>query len=182
MDKVKLASELVRIAEELVAMEFSTEESMREYLREHPSANPASHHVKPKSHTERDRVYDIHHASDRVAGVRFSSTSVGSEVELLRDAKNKNGEFKAGEKLKIVKYGKDYPYSVQLVAQNGRTISFLAEGAWKKLRGFPKPPSISTVERWNEEGVARSVDGQRVEPDGYSPDGAPSWCLVLGLI
>ena len=121
-------------------------------------------------------------AEDLMAAERVASTSVGGEIELLKDAKNKNGEFKAGERLKIVKYGEKYPYTIKLISQDGRTISFLVSGAWQKLRGFPKPPSTNTLEKWNEEGMSKSVDGQRVEPDGYSHDGAPSWMLVMGIL
>ena len=120
--------------------------------------------------------------ASRVATMVLAGTSVGSEVKLLRDAKNKNGEFKAGESLKITGYNDKYPYIVKTETSDGRKISFLLSGAWQKLHGFPKPPSMNTLEKWSEEGVAKSVDGHRVEPDGYSPDGSPSWMLVMGLI
>ena len=42
-------------------------------------------------------------------------------------------------------------------------------------------PSVASLEKWSE-GIAKAVDGAQVEPDGYSPDGAPSWLLVCGLI
>ncbi len=50
------------------------------------------------------------------------------------------------------------------------------------LSGFTKPPSMNTLEKWSNDGVAKSVTGARVEPDGYGPDGSPSWLLVLGFI
>lgn len=68
MDRIMVAKELAAIAKELVAIEFSTEESMREYLKQHPSASPANHHVKHKrteGDIEREKFYDIHHASKR---------------------------------------------------------------------------------------------------------------------
>ena len=176
MDKIKVAKELAAIAKDLMAIDFSTQNALETYLKEHPSANPANHHVKKTENRERDRVYDIHHASEKVA------TSIGSDIELLRDAKNKNGEFKTGERLKITGYSNKYPWTVRTETADGRKISFLVEGAWKNLRGFPKPPSMNTVEKWHENGISRSIDGQKVEPDGFSPNGAPSWCLVLGLI
>ena len=43
-------------------------------------------------------------------------------------------------------------------------------------------PTQSVVERWILDGVCESVTGERVEPDGYSYDGAPSWLLVFGLL
>jgi hypothetical protein len=45
-----------------------------------------------------------------------------------------------------------------------------------------RAPSIATMERWMDDGVARATDGCRVEPDGTCPHGAQSWLIVLGLI
>jgi hypothetical protein len=45
-----------------------------------------------------------------------------------------------------------------------------------------KAPSIATMESWDARGIARSVAGCNVEPDGYDEHGSPSWMLVLGII
>ena len=45
-----------------------------------------------------------------------------------------------------------------------------------------KQPSVTSLMRWAEDGIAKSVGGKRVEPDGYDPDGFPSWLLVVGMI
>lgn len=45
-----------------------------------------------------------------------------------------------------------------------------------------KAPSLKTMEKWSDEGVAKSMLGQRVEPDGYDDEGSPSWMLVVGII
>lgn len=44
------------------------------------------------------------------------------------------------------------------------------------------PKSMKTLEKWVENGVAKSVLGKRVEPDGYDDEGSPSWLLVFGII
>ena len=49
-------------------------------------------------------------------------------------------------------------------------------------RPFTKAPGLSALERMAEDGVAKSVTGKRVEPDGFGADGSPSWLLVLGYI
>ena len=49
------------------------------------------------------------------------------------------------------------------------------------VSGF-KMPSEKTLEKWSFDGVAQSVTGKKVEPDGIGPDGAPSWLLVLGIL
>lgn len=43
-------------------------------------------------------------------------------------------------------------------------------------------PSMDELEAWANDGICESVTGHRVEPDGYGPDGAPSWLIALGLI
>lgn len=45
-----------------------------------------------------------------------------------------------------------------------------------------KAPSIKTMAKWIDEGIARATDGCKVEPDGVCPHGCKSWLLVLGLI
>ncbi len=58
--------------------------------------------------------------------------------------------------------------------------------ASKTLRGTgPKAkgaPRFNLLMKWCEDGVAKSVDGCTVEPDGRCPHGSPSWLLELGLI
>ena len=43
-------------------------------------------------------------------------------------------------------------------------------------------PSMATMERWIDEGVAKALDGCSVEPDGTCEHGSPSWLLAMGLI
>jgi hypothetical protein len=45
-----------------------------------------------------------------------------------------------------------------------------------------KAPSMSSLERWNNDGVCKTPTGKRVEPDGHGSDGSPSWLLVFGVI
>jgi hypothetical protein len=58
----------------------------------------------------------------------------------------------------------------------------LTTNAHKYFTGFTKPPTIKTLEKRMFDGVSKSVTGKTVEPDGYGPDGSPSWELCLGLI
>ncbi len=43
-------------------------------------------------------------------------------------------------------------------------------------------PSVATMEKWAESGVARTVFGEKTEPDGHGIYGEPSWLLAMGLI
>ncbi len=45
-----------------------------------------------------------------------------------------------------------------------------------------KPPTLATLNRWVGDGVAKAIDGCRVEPDGTCEHGCPSWLLALGYI
>jgi hypothetical protein len=45
-----------------------------------------------------------------------------------------------------------------------------------------KPPCISTLERWEEDGIGHAIDGCRVEPDGDCEHGLPSWLKVMAFI
>jgi hypothetical protein len=43
-------------------------------------------------------------------------------------------------------------------------------------------PSIKTLEKWSFDGICKTPDGCRVEPDGICPHGYQSWLLILGYI
>lgn len=43
-------------------------------------------------------------------------------------------------------------------------------------------PPYEEIQRWVYDSVCDALDGCQVEPDGHSPDGAPSWLIALGLI
>lgn len=59
--------------------------------------------------------------------------------------------------------------------------AFLASlPAWQ--RETKKLPTLAELEEWDSDGVCETPSGDRVEPDGEGPDGAPSWLRVLGMI
>ena len=47
---------------------------------------------------------------------------------------------------------------------------------------FFAPPSVKTMEKWSDTGIAKSVTGKKVEVDGYGPDGSPSWMVAMGMV
>ena len=109
---------------------------------------------------------------------------VAGRYSVKKDFITKKGvEFEAGDGLEVDEYiNKGIGHAVRLVTRDGRAVVLPVSLAHKIVSGFPKPPSVGTMTRWVENGVARSVDGQRVEPDGYSRNGAPSWLLAMGMI
>ena len=102
---------------------------------------------------------------------------------VTKDIRTKKGEvFERGTQVTVVEYKDRYPYSVRVQDDAGRVIAIPPSAGHKYLKGFPKPPSMSTMERWMDDGVAKALDGSRVEPDGVARSGAPSWLLALGMI
>lgn len=49
-------------------------------------------------------------------------------------------------------------------------------------RAAMKAPSIATLERWTEKGIAKATDGCVCDPDGKCEHSHNSWLLILGLI
>lgn len=52
----------------------------------------------------------------------------------------------------------------------------------ERHKAMTKAPSIATLERWSESGVAKATDGCRTEPDGHCQHGHASWLIVAGVI
>ena len=104
--------------------------------------------------------------------------------KLLRTVTLKSGlEFKVGTMMELTfkcvhSNGSPWPGMVRATDENGK--QFVTENLFNNF-GF-KPPTIKTMEKWSESGIARSVFGKKVEPDGYDSEGSPSWLLVMGLI
>ena len=59
-------------------------------------------------------------------------------------------------------------------------LAITALPAW--ARAIRDLPSMVEIERWSTDSVVEATDGEEVEPDGHSSDGAPSWLLALGMI
>lgn len=119
-----------------------------------------------------------------MSGQTASLREASEHYTLTRDIRTKGGEeFKSGESLKVNEWlDRKSVWLVHLLADDGRSLKVPLVIAYKYLRGFPKPPSEATMQRWMEDSRAKAVDGATVEPDGHSPSGAPSWILVLGFI
>ena len=45
-----------------------------------------------------------------------------------------------------------------------------------------KVPGIRSLERMSFDGIAKAIDGCKVEPDGCCQHGFPSWLMVVGVI
>lgn len=74
-------------------------------------------------------------------------------------------------KLRSVKPGVDPNAAVEALRTKGRTVH--------KVKS---PPSLKTMGKWMADGVAKTTNGCRIEPDGTCPHQHQSWLLVLGFI
>jgi hypothetical protein len=88
----------------------------------------------------------------------------GETVEIRFDVKLKDGTIA------------DSIFSIN--TEDGRKINIRNPKGVLKMR----VPSLKTLERWSFDGIAESVFGERVEPDGHDQYGSPSWLLFFGYI
>lgn len=80
-----------------------------------------------------------------------------------------------------IRFSKTHP-SNAFFFYDGRWRVLSVQTLWKKVSGIGKPPSPNTMMKWDMDGVAKSVLGRKVEPDGWDQNGSPSWILAMGLI
>lgn len=83
----------------------------------------------------------------------------------------------------ILEFREGSPELVTCAMPDGNKFNVAANRA-KTYFGAPftPEPSLKTLERWSDDGIARSLTGGKCEPDGFSTDGAPAWLLALGLV
>ena len=104
--------------------------------------------------------------------------------------------------LPLAKTGVTLPEGAVAQMDDFGTATFDAEGAPRVVRfspyrlgtvvevvgrggeGIPvdEAPSEEELQPIIHDSVCPSITGYDVEPDGYDPDGAPSWLLILGLV
>ena len=87
--------------------------------------------------------------------------------------------FPAGSQVNVT-FGRTDRLSYMIVEQDGRSISCRPAKYVKYFGG--KEPSARTMMKWENDGYSKTVTGYKTEPDGYGPDGSPSWLLALGYI
>ena len=117
-----------------------------------------------------------------VAGKRLASTSI--PVVLKKEIKLRDGTvIPVGSKGDLeFKAPAEWSASVGFDALGGRRVNLNSKNLFGYFgRPFTPAPSLSALEKMGD-GLAKSVTGKTVEPDGYGPDGSPSWLLVLGYI
>ena len=103
-------------------------------------------------------------------------------VKVKKDVRLKSGDvIPTGEEVKITftNYGRILEVESSSL---GRTVKIPTTSGYRYFSKFINPPSVGTMEKWVSDGIAKTVTGHRTEPDGFGPDGSPSWLLVIGVI
>lgn len=72
--------------------------------------------------------------------------------------------------------------SKMFIQTGDRVYQTRISGGNLKYVGITKVPSLRTMEKYSWDGIAKTVTGFKTEPDGFGPDGSPSWMLVEGII
>lgn len=119
-----------------------------------------------------------YNARKKELGVTASGITSKAKIDL----KWKDGTVTpAGTPLHIdfcdIRAGRIYVIDGDRVYQTG-----LANKAHERFTGINKVPGLRTLEKYSYDGIAKTVTGERTEPDGYGSNGAPSWLLVVGVI
>lgn len=78
--------------------------------------------------------------------------------------------------------GAEQPSLTRITDSAGNTVAVRTANLEKYVSGITKAPGMTTLEKWSDDGIAKSVLGAKVEPDGWDAQGSPSWMLALGLI
>lgn len=134
----------------------------------------------PKGSIERKDMLNVLSVSN--ANPKPSSRMASLRTVLNADLRIKDGTvFHKGETAEV-SFSKMSP-SVATILIGDRTVHIKTMNLFRYLRGFQKPPGMRSLEMMSENARATTVTGKRnVEPDGYGPDGSPSWLLALGFI
>jgi hypothetical protein len=120
------------------------------------------------------------------AGFGIEGTGIDTSTRIDRTWKDKVTQqitftIPAGSKVHVDFSPKKFPGSIFITYRDETKISKTILGN-KWLKGIRKPPTIKTLEKRMFDGISRSVTGRKVEADGHSYDGSPSWELCLTLI
>lgn len=116
-------------------------------------------------------------------GQRLASTAI--PVVLKKEIKLRDGTvIPVGSKGDVLfNQGQNSVASAGFDSLGGRRVNLSNKNLFDYFgRPFTKVPSLTSLEKMSDDGVASSVTGKRVEPDGFGPDGSPSWLLALGYV
>jgi len=151
-----------------------------------------------------DKKESLHDEQLRMMGITPSLTEqvVMAEAKshkTKRDLRSKVGMIPKGTKVNlefqqrngdewVLISGPGESSLVKMTAPGGQNIRppvavrVRARNLHSAVTGALKPPGQKSLEKQTLGGIARTVTGATIEPDGYGPDGAPSWPLAMGVM
>lgn len=95
-------------------------------------------------------------------------------IKTIKDLKLKDGStILKGTIIDFVRHGEFATVGIWNVGGVERKLRY---------RHVIKAPSIERMQKWDDDGICNTVFGERTEPDGYGPNGEPSWLLAMGMI
>ena len=94
-------------------------------------------------------------------------------IKTIQNLNNGTIIIPQGSALQFVRHGE---------ADHIGVFSFNGQELKIQYRKVIKNPSFKSLEKWSKDSVCKSVFGNKVEPDGFGPEGEPSWLLAVGLI
>jgi len=114
----------------------------------------------------------------------FAKEMIASDHKTVKELKLRSGTvIPVGMRCKVEWKEKDASTAIVTVDDDEvKPIRIPTGSLYKYVSGFHKAPGMNTLEKWMADGVAKTVTGQRIEPDGWGTDGAPSWLLAIGVI
>lgn len=101
--------------------------------------------------------------------------------QLSKDFKTKNGvEFRKGEDIMLS--WEVNKWNIAYINASGDRKCAIKTESLPKYISTIKEPSMKALEKMVGDGIAKSILGNKVEPDGWDQYDAPSWLLAIGLI
>lgn len=101
------------------------------------------------------------------------------ETSLHTDLVLKTKEVVPAGTVVRVDFNTDKDDSIKLVLAD-RIIRLPTELAFRYVDGFSRPPKMRQLQQWADEGYCLTVIGNKVNTNGYGPNGDPSWMIALG--
>jgi len=183
-------------AEELTKLWEAASENVDEYLAELETIDEAELDSHEEGEEDLQAVEDWLYKNENLNAlcteILASLTSGGPQsvesatgYKLKRDVSLKSGaKYPIGTSVTLRWFGPNDPKgtrSIEITPEGGSPYVASIAALPQTVSGFTTP-SQRTIEKWSEDGIAKTPTGKKTEPDGYGSDGSPSWLLALGYI
>lgn len=112
----------------------------------------------------------------------FGVTASGIDSKTKIELKWKNGTITPAGTPVHIDFCETCPGRIYVTIGESVYKTGLVNKAHSRFSGITKVPGIRTLQKYSWNGIAKTVTGEKTEPDGYGSDGSPSWMLVVGII